>query len=205
MARAIRKGRPWTQSEIDYLKANHLKVTHDVMATELNRTKPSVIRQITRLKLKRRWTAIEDQFIRENRYKKWPVVAKALNRSAVSVRSRAARLGVEKPAFKKLDVRRVRELYDQGIGTSEMARLMGCNPETTRKHLRDMNLPPNKRNEQKRLAVQRANYLKNYGVTNSAQARRVRAKRARLVAFELQVNSLSEALNKAEGTAACPS
>lgn len=154
----------------------------------------------------RHWTDAEDEVVRQyavGRNGAWGECAKILGRSVVSIRSRAARIGVERP-LADVSEDAIRLLHSQGFLNREIGERLGVTDECIRRWLNLLKLPMNKRDEKKRQATQERNLLAKYGVRNPNQAHKVRMRRLRQAAFTVQSKDLSSKLHSAAREAKCP-
>lgn len=195
----------WTEQEIAFLKANHRKMSARQIGAALGRSVQAVHSRAYIVGITFRWTADQDEFLRKHARKGWQWCAKRLGKSATAIHNRVRRLGIQRDKGKwlQIDLARLKRLHSQGTPNIQLAQAFNCDPETIRVHLRRMGLKTNRRNERNRMNKQRANLIRDYGVENVAQARKVRQRRARLAALttgaQTLAKSLSEALSKAEG------
>lgn len=150
---------------------------------------------------KRYWTAEEDRIVREYATGKngsWGECAAVLHRSVVAIRSRAARLGCERPLPNVSDDQ-IRELHAQGLSTFDIGSRLGVSDECVRRRERLMGLSINKRDEQRRMATLLRNIESKHGVGTIAKVKKLNKRKARRAALEVQLTSFGEALE-----AVCP-
>lgn len=198
--------RAWTEGEVAFLRANYRRMTPKEIGLALGRGPRAAIPMITKLRLwadKHQWLPEHDEFLRANAGKGWPWCAKEMGRTVISIYNRVRRIGLQLKMLKQGDLDLLRKLCQQGKSNVEIGEVLGVTDECVRRWRNLWKLPMHKRDEKKRMKTQTANFIRSYGVTNVAQARKVRKRRARAAVMVAGIqslgNSLAEALKEAEG------
>lgn len=193
--------RPWTTSELDYLRDNYRIGNIEELAKALGRGFAATVAQITKMELYKQaawWTPERDQFLRDNADKGWSWCARELGRPIGAIYNRVRRLGIQLKMLKASDLERLRELHSQGLVAREIGEQLGVTDECVRRWLAIWKLPMNKRDEAKRMASLEQSFVNRYGVRNVAQARKVRKRRMANASLSLGVASLMEQLSAKE-------
>ncbi|MCX8074141.1 MAG: hypothetical protein N2749_00955 [Clostridia bacterium] len=101
-----KKGKPWTEYELDYLKNNYNKIPVEDIAKHLKRSKKSIFEKAHKIELSesnnRPWTIDEENYLIKNYTIKSNIeLSDYLNRSMQSIRTKASKLNLKKEKRKK--------------------------------------------------------------------------------------------------------
>lgn len=113
----------------------------------------------------------EDAFLVENRHRGWVWCAQQLGRPVTAIRSRAVRIGIQNKPRAAASEEKIKTLWEHGRSNTDIAERLGISTECVRKHLRELGLATNPRNETLRMRRQQRSLEVNYGVTSPSAAR----------------------------------
>lgn len=140
--------RHYTFEEGQFVKDNYKNMTYEQIGNHLGRTRSSVLGKIKRLGLdnkKLRYTPEEEQFIVDNNTNMTArEIGECLGRTKHSIQMRAVSLGLANPAPLPIDKEELTRLtVEEGLGTYEVAKRLGCFPGSVTRWKKRLNLPNN--------------------------------------------------------------
>ena len=99
----------WTEEEIEFLKENYKNMNNKEIAKNLNRSETAVNNKLFIMNLcKKKWSKTEMEFLENNAERGDKYLAKRLNRSISSIRSKRRRMRIT--TYKDLSAREVGEI-----------------------------------------------------------------------------------------------